>query len=360
MPLIWCSISAHGFGHAAQVVPVLNELGRRIPGLRAVLRTQVPATFFEPRLAVPWELHPAQQDIGCVQDGPLTIDVAATWAAHSAFHFDWPAKVRDEARRIAEAAPNLVLSDVSPLGIAAGATAGCPTVGMCSLSWDVVLQALKDDANPAHGDTIALIRQAYARAHRFLRIAPGLTLTAFHDLVDIGPISEPAEPQPERLRRAMGARDSDRLVLVGFGGVPLKRLPFAQMEAMTGMCFVLDGAVPSGLSRVHSLTALSLPFKTVLASVDLIVTKPGYGTIVEAVALHKPVVYVRRYNFADEQVLIEYLHRYGRGAELSPEAFSEGSWSHIVEKILDAPLPPHQPPALTGATEAADLLVKHL
>ena len=79
MPLIWCSISGHGYGHAAQVVPVLNALGRLVPNLKALLRTTVPAGFFEPRLAIPWELSPAQQDIGCIQKGPLTIDVAGTW-----------------------------------------------------------------------------------------------------------------------------------------------------------------------------------------------------------------------------------------------------------------------------------------
>ena len=26
MPYIWCAISGHGYGHAAQVVPVLNAL----------------------------------------------------------------------------------------------------------------------------------------------------------------------------------------------------------------------------------------------------------------------------------------------------------------------------------------------
>jgi hypothetical protein len=360
MPLIWCSISAHGFGHAAQVVPLLNELGRRVPNLRALLRTEVPAAVFEPRLSIPWELRPAQQDIGCVQDGPLNIDVAATWAAHRAFHADWDEKVRDEAKLIAAAAPNLVISDVAPLGIAAGAMAGCPTVGMSSLSWDVVLEALKDESNRTHIQIIKLIREAYAQAHQFLRLAPGLSLTAFRQLVDIGPISEPAEPQPARLRAAMGAAEGDRTVLVGFGGIPLKQLPLDRMEAMTGMRFVLDGSVPPGLSRVRPLADLSLPFKTALASVDLILTKPGYGTIVEAVALGKPVVYVRRFNFADEQSLVEYLHRYGRGAELSREAFADGTWFPILEKMLQTAPPSVPAPALTGASEAASLLTKYL
>ncbi|MEK6633600.1 MAG: hypothetical protein AABY94_09780, partial [Nitrospirota bacterium] len=82
MPLIWSAISAHGYGHAAQVVPVLNELGKQIPSLRVILRTNVPRHFFESRMTVPWELRPAQMDIGCLQHGPLTMDWDATWQAH--------------------------------------------------------------------------------------------------------------------------------------------------------------------------------------------------------------------------------------------------------------------------------------
>src|SRR5438477_10008888 len=59
MPLIWCAISGHGYGHAAQVVPVLNALGALVPGLTAVLRTTVPSSFFRDLLTIQWELSPA-------------------------------------------------------------------------------------------------------------------------------------------------------------------------------------------------------------------------------------------------------------------------------------------------------------
>ena len=58
MPIIWCAISGHGYGHAAQVVPVLNALGSLVPGLTAILRTTVPASFFHDRLTIQWELSP--------------------------------------------------------------------------------------------------------------------------------------------------------------------------------------------------------------------------------------------------------------------------------------------------------------
>jgi hypothetical protein len=93
--------------------------------------------------------------------------------------------------------------------------------------------------------------------------------------------------------------------------------------------------------------------------VDIIMTKPGYGTIVEAVALQQPVVYVRRYNFADEPPLVDYLHRYGRGVELSIDNFTHGRWEPALQQALTAPLPLLPPPP-TGAAEAAAFIAQQL
>ncbi len=359
MPLIWCSISGHGYGHAAQVAPVLNALGRLVPNLTAILRTTVPAGFFEPRLTIPWTLSVAQQDVGCIQDGPLKIDVPGTWAAHRTLHADWKKMVEAEADLIRAADPACLLSDISHLAIAAGAATGIPTIGMCSLSWDLVLEPF---VGPSAGEQAEIIRQicgAYAQADCFLRVAPGLPVKAFRKVFDIGPIAEPAEPQTVRLREAIGAEASDRIVFVGFGGIALRGLPFESMERMRPYRFLVDGHVPQGLTRVASLAAVGMPFKQVLASVDMILTKPGYGTIVEAVALGTPVVYVRRYNFADEQSLVDYLHRYGRGVELSLPDFLDGRWEPVIHQAFDQPLP-QTPPPLSGAADAAHVLTRHL
>ncbi len=355
MPLIWCSISGHGYGHAAQVVPVLNALAQLVPHLQALLRTSVPASFFEPRLTIPWKLSPAQQDIGCIQNGPLTIDVAGTWSAHRTLHADWDKKIETEATLIRQAAPTLVLSDVSHLGIAAGAAAGIPTIGLCSLSWDLVLAPFVDPADPAHAAIMNQIRDAYAKADCFLRVAPGLAVTAFRHLRDVGPIAEPTEPQPAALRQAIGATASEKIILVGFGGIALQSPPFDHMEAMQGFRFLFDGPVPSRLSRISSLSSVGLPFKQILASVDLVLTKPGYGTTVESVALGLPVVYVRRYNFADEQSLVDYLQQHGRSAELSLDAFSRGHWEPAIRQAF-AQSPATPPPPLSGARDAASIL----
>jgi hypothetical protein len=359
MKRIWCAISSHGFGHAAQVVPVLNELGRRVSGLTVILRTSVPALFFEANLKIAWEMNPAEQDVGCVQHGPLQIDVAATWAEHRRFHEQWEKKVAAEVRAIRSCQPALVLSDISYLAIEAAAHAGVPAVGLCNLSWDGILKPFFESGRHEQGDVIRRIQVSYGLTDLMIRIAPGIPMEAFRTIVDVGPVAQLTTPEPFLLRAAVGAEAHERVVLVAFGGIALEGLPFDRLDWMNGFRFVVSGPVPDGTDRVRSSASIPMAFDLLLASADLIVTKPGYSTVVKAVAYRKPVVYVRRYNFADEAVLVDHLHRHGRGAELSAGDFTSGRWEDAL-RAAEATTLPSPTPAPTGATEAADLLMKYL
>ena len=360
MPSIWCAISGHGYGHAAQMVPVLNALGDLVPGVTAILRTTVPASFFQERLTVPWELSSAQQDIGCIQNGPLTIDIDATWIAHQRFHETWDARLSNEVSAIRAASPALVIADIPYLAIEAGFRAHIPTIALASLTWDLVLKEYCHASDHAQQQLIQHIRESYAKTDMALRITPAPTIDAFSNMIDIGPIASPAAPERHRLASALNLVPNEKTVLVGFGGIALTALPLEQMEQLHHYRFLIDSPVPQGFSRIHSIEALPFSFKTLLASVDIIMTKPGYGTLVEAVALQQPVLYVRRYNFADEQPLVDFLHRYGRGVELAKEDFAQARWETALRKVLDLPTPATPPPPTTGAADAATFLAKSL
>ena len=360
MPSIWCAISGHGYGHAAQVVTVLNALGTFVPGVTAILRTMVPASFFRDRLAIQWELSPAHQDIGCVQDGPLKIDIDATWASHQRFHKTWEERLSNEVVAMQAASPALVIADTPYLAIEAGSRAKIPTVALASFTWDIVLNEYCNATNNSHQQLIQCIRESYAKAHIALRITPAPRIDAFSNIIDIGSIASLTSPERDRLASALALAPNERTVLVGFGGIPLTSLPLEQIEQLRHYRFLFDGPVPPGYFRIYSTKTLPFSFKTLLASVDVIMTKPGYGTIVEAVALQQPVVYVRRYNFVDEQPLVDYLHRYGRGIELSLDDFTQGRWEPALRKVVDLPMPAVPPPLTSGAADAATILAKLL
>src|SRR5256712_1830067 len=348
---IWCAISSHGFGHAAQVVPVLNELGRRVSGLTAILRTSVPARFFESNLKTTWELSEAEQDVGCVQHGPMRIDVAATWEKHRRFHEQWEDKVAAEVRAIRSCKPALVLADISYLAIEAAARAGVPAVGLCNLSWDGVLKPFLESGRPEQVDVIRRIQESYSLANLMIRIAPGIPMEAFRTIVDVGPVAELTTPAPSLLRAVVGAEAHERVALVAFGGIALDGLPFERLARMNGYRFVVSEPVPDGTERIRSSASIPMAFSSLLASADLIVTKPGYSTVVKAVAYRTPVVYVRRYNFADEAVPVDYLHRFGLAVELSAGGFSGGFWGGALRGGGGThPLRPGPPPTRGART----------
>ena len=360
MSLVWCSISGHGFGHGAQIIPVLNEIGRRIPGMRVILRTTIPASFFRESLLPTWEYLESQQDIGCVQKGPLNIDIPRTWNAYEQFHQNWTIRVRQEADAIRAVQPDLVLSNISHLGIAAGVKAGCPTVALASLSWDQVLAEYQVQGKSKQEAVLEQIRQAYGGAQMLIRLFPGIPMDAFSTVKDVGPILSPVVSPDGTIRRTLKIAAQERLVLVAFGGIPFPSLPLDQLETLKGFRFLISGSQDCrAYTRIDSTDYVGLPFRQIFAEADVVVTKPGYATIVEAVRSQLPIVYVRRYNFADEQPLVDFAHRFGQATELSFEEFQTGRWEKALHAVQDLPasneLIPHE-----GTEAAADHVISFM
>ena len=359
MPLIWCAISGHGFGHAAPVVPVLNELGRRNPRLRVLLRTTVPEHFFSNRLTIPWELSVQEQDVGCVQQGPLEIDVPATWRAYRHFHDTWDHRLFEECERIKQYAPDLVLSNISYLALEAGRCAGVPAIGIGSLSWDHVLQEFVNPHNPEHGHIVGQIQETYKRAELGIRLAPALPMDSFSRHLDVGPIAFPPQSDHQGIRKKILGESNGPLVLVALGGVPLASLPYEAIDQLSPYQFLLDLPLPTTFARLVSTYEVGMKFTEVFAASDIIFTKPGYGTVLEAVAAGKPLIYVRRYNFADEEPIADYAHRYGRAYEISRHDFFTGAWREALDHVQTLPLP-KEAPSESGVAVAADILASYL
>lgn len=360
MPVIWCSISSHGFGHAAQVIPILNALGSVVENVQVILRTCVSDSIFKEYLEVKWELQAVPQDIGCIQRGPLDIDIDETWLAYQTFHENWDQRVDQEVQAMNEVQPNLVLSNISYLAIASAFQTSRPVVALASLSWDQVLEPFLELSRTDQQEIYNHIRLNYAKANHLIRLYPAITMPAFPSISDTGPSFPLARlNHVQDLREHLEIR-GEKLVLIAFGGVPLTRLPLEQMEACEGFHFLIAGlSFDSTFTRLHRIEDLSLSFGEIMKQVDVVMTKPGYATITMAVHEAIPLIYVRRHNFIDEQLLVDYVHQYGRALEMSREDFETGSWNITLQAILTLPIP-GQPPPKPEHQAAISLLREHL
>jgi hypothetical protein len=286
----------------------------------------------------------------------LTIDADETWRAHQQFHLTWDKRIQDEVDAVGAARPDVILADTPYLAVAAGKNTAVPTVALASLTWDLILAHYPPPPDIQADTLITSIRRAYAQADLALRITPAPTMEVFTHQRDIGPICEPASSVRQQLATRLELAPGERTVLIGFGGIPLASLPFETLKQHSGYRFLFDGPIPHDNTRFVSTKSLPFSFRELLASVDIVMTKPGYGIVLEAVALRTPVVYVRRYHFADEQPLVDYLHRHGRGVALAQDDFASGRWHAALETAAALPMPRTQPPPATGASDAAAIL----
>ena len=147
-------------------------------------------------------------------------------------------------------------------------------MGVGSLSWDQVLHNYIKGDSGAHQKTVHHIREAYQKTHLMIRLAPGIPMVAFPEIVDVGPIVGPALKPTGELREYLNVKPDEKLVLVGFGGIPLRSLPIDNLEQMDGYRFLIGSPMRfDGYTRVSSTDTLPIPFRHILAEADIVVTK---------------------------------------------------------------------------------------
>jgi len=92
----------------------------------------------------------------------------------------------------------------------------------------------------------------------------------------------------------------------------------------------------------------------VLVSVDVVLTKPGYGTYTEAVCNAVPVLSIERPDWPETAVLNRWVQQHSHLELMTREQFYKGTFAPQVKALLAKdPVPGMQP---SGISQAAELI----
>ncbi len=349
MPHLVVDISGHGFGHLAQVAPVVQALRDRRPDLRLTVRCALPAAVVRARIPHPQRLIALETDVGMVMASALTVRVAESHRAHLAFHQDWGHKVETAAAALAALAPDLLLADVPYLSLAAAAAAGVPAVALCSLNWADIYRAYcghLPGAERVLGDMAA----AYGAVSLFLQATPHMPMAWIPRRFSVAPIAPPPAADRAGIRERIGVGADTRLLLVALGGIDT-RLPVDRWPAVDrGLWLVPEGWAMAG-PCIRPVPAGAATFPELLAAADMVLTKPGYGTFVEAAGAGTPVLYIDRPDWPETPYLAPWLASHVATAAVDGDAALHGPLIPRVHDLLAAGRCPARP--FTGAADAA-------
>ena len=294
-------------------------------------------------LGVSFVHDPKPRDVGLVQPDPLTVDLQATSLALNDLHDNWSTRFAKEREAMAAFKPDLLLADIPYLPIAVAADLAIPSIGIASLSWDHVVAAYYSLAIPLHRQWWQQMRDAYGLTTLGLLPDPAIEQDTFPVSKKIPPIAIPAQADRAGLRQDLHiAKDDNRpIVLVSLGGIPATSLPIAVLAADDRWHWISDIPLPANLRQTKHMHYLGgLPnwtFRNLSASVDAIVSKPGYGMAVASVYDDVVFLYVRRGTFPDEELICSWLQSNGRSGEIAMQSFLAGEWSEPLTALLELP-----------------------
>lgn len=338
------AISAHGFGHLGQCVPVVRALLRRFPGRRVVVLSEIPPDVLRDFLGESVEFLLAPNHVSILMKDALRVDLNATSQAFVAWQSCYHEKVAAFVSVLRSIEPALLLSNVDHTPLSAARELGIPAFAMCSLNWADILESLFfEDANAVSdtdGGTLAKvcrdIRAVYNGAEAFLRVSPGMGMKSLTNLHRVNVLAREGERYD--LHQRLGVPEHHRLVLLSLGGIT-QRLELDRWTLPDNTHWIVpdNACVPTDRSRITPFAELNMRFIDVLTSVDILLTKPGYGSFCEAWRNQTSVLYVRRPRWAEEAALIDWIQRHTPAQEVSLEAFERGNITGAMMALLQRP-----------------------
>ncbi|TMU23205.1 hypothetical protein E0L35_14030 [Halomonas sp. ATBC28] len=359
------TISGHGLGHLSQASAVINSLSSRYPRIKLSIRSSLATTVLQEWISPAFTHYCVEDDIGMRMTSALDVDLNASEAAYTALHDQWDLKVEALATWLRQQHVTHVLTDVAYLPLAAAQYAAIPSAVICSLNWAEVIERYFSSEQAKYWKDQA--RQAYQQAKVFIQPAPSMPMLWLDNRLPVAPIGRVGRCQREALIARLALPANCYIVLVGMGGMALSLsarhwanelhgrpvhylLPDSQLSAIKGEEVLA--------SYFHAVSHTDLMYQDLMASVDLMITKPGYGTFVEAAATGLPLLFVARDDWPDSDSLVQWIEKVGLSAQISRDALADGKFSCEMEHLLNQERYPAISPS--GADQAADYLVSFL
>jgi len=348
-------ISGHGLGHASRSCQIINTLRRRHPHIEVKVVSSALPWFFAGFLDPSVPVRRLSLDLGVLQRDSLVMEEEATLQACRKFLPLKEKLVAAEAASLRKAGVSLVAADIPAPAFAAAAAAGVPSVAVSNFSWDWIYAGLAEK-HPGYDDVVEAVAGDYAQADLLLRLPFCGDFPAFRRIEDLPMVARRARRSASEVRRALGIAEGVKVALISFGGFGLVDFDFAPLAGLEDWIFLTETGLGALAANIRAIAADHY-YPDLVAAADVVVTKPGYGIVSEAIANGTAVLYTTRGDFREQSLLVAALHRYTRAREIGNEELRRGEWHKSLEGLLTQPGPEETLEA-DGDVVAADRLAE--
>ncbi|WP_292490778.1 hypothetical protein [Methanoculleus sp. 10] len=323
-PRICLYTSDFGYGHAARDIALARELQEALHA-DVVVRTGSPAAFMS-RSLPGVEVIPGPNDPGVAMDG-AAVAGERTLAAVEQWVASWEECIAAEMIFLHDRGFDLVLSDIAPQPFLAAEELGIPSLGVSNFTWHLIYTHLF-----GKNELTDRIAEAYRAADVALLLPLHEPMEVFKNRREVGLVARAVTRDRMEIRRLCGLSEEEPFVYLG-GGQSLDPTVFRGVRSALAGCTLL---VPSwtDLPGAVRIPPGETETQDWIAACDLVVSKPGYSTIAEAIQAGVPMALFSRGGFAEDDYLIGGVKAMRIGIEVPETAVLDGSWADDLESLM--------------------------
>jgi len=351
-------ITAHGYGHGTRSCDILNALRTTAPEVPIIVKTDLPEAFMTNRLLEGIELRRGAFDVGLIQKDSIQVDLDASLKALETLYARESELIRQEMEFMRNENVGVVVADVPAIPLEAAQRSGIPGIATSNFGWDWIYEEFAGH-DIRWQPYVEKFRRVYEQTDLLLRQPFAEPMDAFLNRIDLPLLAAPGHNRKGRIVEITGADPHKRWVLLSFTSLDLKQPALDQLAQLTGYELFSVEPLEWKDSTVHSVSRSDVCFADILASVDVVVTKPGFGIVSECIANNKPIIYSDRAHFREYPVLVEAIQKYCRQAFIPNAELYAGQLERSLMEIETA-AEPSERIASGGAELAAAEILKRL
>jgi L-arabinokinase len=325
-------ITPHGFGHAVRSLEVTRCLLEHDPELEIILVSDIPEFLVEQNVGKSLPFRRKRLDVGLIQKDSLRYDLGATLEALQDLHAHRKALISEESAFLQSQAIDLVVADIPALPFYAASRSGIPSIGLGNFTWDWIYRDYAS-SDPAWEPLVHFMREGYGLCDSFLQLPMHGDCSACPRIVDVPLVTRTTGRTREEVRRILGFSCDLKAYLIAFGYLDLDADAQKKIEDMDGAVFFYKHPLHYQFSNGRSLDDMDLTFPEVVAAMDGVITKPGYGIIADCLAHGIPMIYSERGLFAEYDVLVHEMERHLTTVYMPARSLYAGEWKDALNQL---------------------------
>jgi hypothetical protein len=346
-------ITGHGYGHAVRSNQVISRLQGTSPDLKIHVRTTAPEWLFQGRIFQSREAI----DVGIVQKDSLDMDLDATLHTCQALHRNVTGLIKQETDFVRAHQIRLIVGDIPPICFEIAAGAAIDSVAIGNFTWSWIYRTYIRNY-PGFTSVIDEMESFYRKATLALTLPYPCGMDVFPTQQPIPWITRTSSLTKQEARRAFGLPQSATIVLLSFGGLGLERLPWAKLKTLKDFFFVTTGEMQKKINNVCVLPEAQRNYEDLVRAVDVVVTKPGYGIVADAISHQVRILYTDRGDFAEYPHLARALDECARAEFIPQDRLLSGDLGPYLNRLLARKLNWSVAPLKNGAEVAAKKILE--